>query len=294
MNNKNDTDRIFQNEKMRSVWDDKDRKWLYSVVDVIGILTESDDPSTYWRVLKKRLKDDGNETVTNCNALKMIAPDGKMRSTDVADTEQILRLIQHIPSKRAEPFRQWLSENAGNTLDEESKAKAKQLFDTGDIDNIEVGTVKGLIHIHKYLFGGLYTFAGQIRSKNISKGGFKFANAAYLHETLATIERMSESDYEGIVTKYIEMNVAHPFMEGNGRSTRIWLDLILKKNIRMCVDWQRINKYDYLSAMERSVTEDSFIKDLLHTALTDRIDDREIFMKGIDHSYYYEEPDNDI
>ena len=156
---------------------------------------------------------------------------------------------------------------------------------------IEVGTVKGLQQIHGYLFGGLYDFAGQIRTLNIAKGGFQFAMARYLPETLKQIEEMPESTLEAIVDKYAEMNVAHPFMEGNGRSTRIWLDLILKKNQKLCVDWSKINKKEYLAAMEKSVTDVAPIKALLQSALTDRINDREMFMKGIDYSYYYEQVD---
>ena len=294
MNEEKDMSDIFQNDGIRSVWDDNEQKWLYSIVDVIFVLTESDNPSTYWRVLKKRLKDEGNETVTNCNGLKMKAPDGKMRLTDVADAEQLFLIIRHIPSKHAEQFKSWISGNTQSAIDGQSKEKAKQLFDTGEIDKVEVGTVKGLIQIHKYLFGGLYRFAGYIREKNISKGGFKFANASFLPETLNAIEKMPESTYEEIMSKYIEMNAAHPFMEGNGRSTRMWLDLILKKNIGMCVDWEKINKHDYLAAMQKSVSDGMVITELLRAALTDMVDDREIFMKGIDQSYHYEESDEDV
>jgi len=288
-----DASRIFQEKEIRSVWDPEGQRWLYAVVDVIGILTESEDPATYWRVLKKRLKDEGNETVTNCNALKMRASDGKLRMTDVADTEQILSLIQSIPGKRAEPFKRWIAGNRQSTIDGLSMQKAKQLFDTGDIDRIEAGTVNGLVQIHKYIFGGLYPFAGKIRQQNISKGGFKFANAQYLHANLKKIEEMPHSSFDEIVKKYVEMNVAHPFMEGNGRSTRIWLDLILKKNLGKCIDWRLINKHDYLSAMEKSSVSDKEIRELLRSALTDKINDRETFMKGIERSYYYEEPDDD-
>jgi len=188
----------------------------------------------------------------------------------------------------------WIAINARNTIDEQSKQKAKQFFDTGTINTIEAGTADGLKQIHKCLFEGLYADAGKLRKQNISKGGFKFANALYLHEILSLIEEMPETTFEEIVEKYVEMNVAHPFTDGNGRSMRIWLDLILKKNIKKCVDWQMISKRDYLSAMQRSVVGDSEIKELLRGALTDKINDREIFMKGIDRSYYYEEPDDDI
>jgi len=214
-----------------------------------------------------------------------------MRETDVADTEGILRIVQHIPSKRADEFKRWLSKNEQYAIDEQSKKRAKQLFDTGAIDEVEVGTVNGLKQIHKYIFGGLYSFAGQVREQNISKGAFKFASALFLLENLAEIEKMPETTFDDIAAKYVEMNVAHPFLEGNGRSTRICLDLILKKNLKKCVDWQRISKHDYLFAMQRSPHDDTEIKRLLCAALTDKIDDREMFMKGIEQSYLYEEPD---
>ena len=157
------------------------------------------------------------------------------------------------------------------------------------IDNIEVVTVKGLQQIHAYLFGGLYDFAGQIRTVNIAKGGFQFAMAQFLPQTLATIEQMPKTNFEEIADKYVEMNIAHPFREGNGRATRIWLDLILKKQLQKCVDWSKIDKNDYLNAMQKSVADSSDIKRLLQSALTDKINDRETFMKGIDYSYYYEQ-----
>ena len=179
------------------------------------------------------------------------------------------------------------------TLDERSKEKAYSLFDNGGIKSIEVGTVAGLCQIHKYLFDGLLNFAGQIREKNISKGNFRFASALYLSEVLPKIEQMPENTFDEIIAKYVEMNVAHPFMEGNGRSARIWLDLMLKKNLKKCVDWSQIGKRAYLSAMERSPVNDLEIRELLRRALTDRIDDREVYMKGVDRSYYYEEEGND-
>ena len=169
-----------------------------------------------------------------------------------------------------------------------SKPKAYGLFDSGMINDIEVGTVKGLQQIHAYIFGGLYDFAGKIRDKNISKAGFDFASAQYLADNLKKIEAMPETDLKSIVSKYVEMNIAHPFMEGNGRSTRIWLDLILKKNLSLCVDWSKIDKKDYLTAMEKSPVNGSLIFGLIEKALTDKINDREIFIKGIDYSYYYE------
>jgi cell filamentation protein len=179
------------------------------------------------------------------------------------------------------------------TIDEQSKEKAYALFDSGAIGAIEVGTTEGLRQIHKYLFDGLLGFAGQIRDKNISKGCFRFASALYLSDVLRKIEQMPEDTFEKIIAKYVEMNIAHPFMEGNGRSGRIWLDLILKKNLKKCVDWSQVGKRAYFSAMERSPVNDLEIRELLRSALTDRIDDREVFMKGIDRSYYYEEEGND-
>ena len=168
--------------------------------------------------------------------------------------------------------------------DEISKQRAIKLFNSAMLSSFEIGTVKGLQQIHDYLFNGLYDFSGQIRTKNISKDDFRFANSLYLPEILNKIDAMPENTFEEIITKYAEMNIAHPFMEGNGRSTRIWLDLILKKRLGKCIDWQRIDKNNYLSAMIRSHINDLEIRELLRGALTDKIDDREVFMKGIEQS----------
>lgn len=169
-----------------------------------------------------------------------------------------------------------------------SKEKAKRLYDSRDIDKVEVGTFKGLSYIHNYLFEDIYEFAGKVRSQNISKGNFRFAPVMYLEVALEHIDKMPQRNLDEIVAKYVEMNIAHPFREGNGRATRIWLDLILKKELKQVVDWNLINKEDYLSAMERSPVNDLEIKYLFSNALTNKINDREIFMKGIDISYYYE------
>ena len=176
-----------------------------------------------------------------------------------------------------------------NKIEEKiTKQKAKQLFDSGDISKVEVGTFKGLAYIHKYLFEDIYFFAGKIRDVNISKGNFRFASAMYLKQALKEIDKMAQSSFDEIVEKYVEMNIAHPFREGNGRSMRIWLDLIFKKELKKVVDWSKIDKNDYLMAMERSVVKDLEIKELLKNSLTDKIDDRELFMRGIDASYFYE------
>jgi len=169
-----------------------------------------------------------------------------------------------------------------------SKQKAKRLFETGEIDRIKAGTFAGLAQIHKFLFEDIYDFAGKIRDVNIAKGNFRFAPLMYLPQALEHIDKMPQGNFDEIIEKYVEMNVAHPFREGNGRATRIWLDLILKKEIRKVIDWNLVDKEEYLSAMERSVVKDVEIKQLLKNALTDKIDDREIFMKGIDVSYHYE------
>lgn len=176
----------------------------------------------------------------------------------------------------------------GKAEEQISKQKAKQLFDSGDINRIEVGTFKGLAYIHAYLFSDIYDFAGKVRDVNIAKGNFRFAPLMYLEQSLEHVTKMPQSNFDEIIEKYVEMNIAHPFREGNGRATRIWLDLILKKELKQVVDWNEVDKSDYLLAMERSVLKDIEIKHLLKAALTNKIDDRELFMKGIDVSYYYE------
>ncbi len=283
--------RFFNDRPVRAVWDEENSKWWYSVLDIVGVLNTQDDYTknrNYWKYLKGKLKKSGSQLVSATNQLKLKAADGKSYNTDVLDASGVIELAKNMPNNKASRFIEWFTYGE-DTIDGKSKAKAYTLFESSLLDTIDVGTVKGLQQIHAYLFGGLYDFAGQIRQVNISKGGFTFAPAAFLHQTLESIERMPEGSFDEIADKYVEMNVAHPFREGNGRTTRIWLDLILKKRLGMCVDWSRIDKYDYLAAMERSVADNSEIKRLLRNALTDKVNDREMFMKGIDYSYYYEE-----
>lgn len=185
---------------------------------------------------------------------------------------------------------EWLN-YGNNSLDRKSHTKAYGLYESGLLNSMEPGTMKCLQQIHAYIFGGLYDFAGQVRTKNISKGGFTFANCMHFPDTLQVIERMAETTFDEIMDKYVEMNVAHPFMEGNGRSMRIWLDLMLKRSLKRCVDWSRIDKNEYLAAMRESVADSTHVKRLVESALTPLINDREMFMKGIDYSYYYEQPD---
>ena len=282
--------RFFNDQEVRAAWDYDSNRWLFSVVDVIAVLTDSKNPRNYWKVLKHRLTKAGNELVTNCNQLKLVASDGKRYLTDCLPQDELLRLIESVPSKHASAFARWLI-TGENQIDSKSRDKAYQLWDSTLLQTIEVGTARGLQQIHAFLFGGLYDFAGQIRQKNIAKGGFQFAVSRFLGETLAQIEKMPETTIEEIVDKYVEMNIAHPFMEGNGRSTRIWLDLILKRSLKKCVDWSQIDKTDYMEAMRLSPVNSQRIRELITDALTDKINDREMFMKGIDYSYYYEQND---
>ena len=280
--------RFFDDREVRAIWDEENSKWWFSVVDIVAIITDSPRPRVYWGTLKSRLKTKNNQLYSNCIQLKLESKDGKKYSTDCFSQDDIIEVIKNIPSKNSIKFLEWFI-YSDNTIDGQSKKKAYTLFESSFIDSIEVGTVKGLQQIHAYLFGGLYDFAGQIRQKNISKGGFQFAMVQFLDNTLKEIEKMPEDNVEQIINKYIEANIAHPFMEGNGRSTRIWLDLILKKHLSKCVDWSKISKNDYMSAMVESPQNSIKITTLLKNALTDEIHSREMFMKGIDYSYYYEE-----
>ena len=282
--------RFYKDHEVRALWDEERSSWWFSIVDICGAITDSPNPRKYWSVLKTRLKKSGNELTTRCSQLKMTAADGKRYATDCFAEDDIIQLVRVIPSKKSEDFLDWFV-YSDNTLDGQSKKKAYTLLESGLLDSMKPGTVKCLQQIHAFLFGGLYDFAGKIRTKTISKGNTIFCLAEHLHQYLQTVESMPDSTFDEIVDKYVEMNMAHPFMEGNGRSTRIWLDLMLKKRIGLCIDWSKIAKHDYLEAMIDSEMNSDRIRALLRNALTDKIDDRETFMKGIDYSYYYEQED---
>ena len=285
--------RFFNDREVRAVWDEQNSKWCFSVLDIVASLTDQDDYAktrNYWKYLKAKLKKENNELVSTTTQLKLLASDGKRYLTDMLDYTGIIALGKEFPSKKANRFIEWFT-YSNESIDRKSKTKAYALFESTFINSIEVGSTKGLQQIHAYLFGGLYDFAGQIRQKNISKGGFQFAVSRFLGDTLKQIEAMPETAFDEIINKYVEINIAHPFMEGNGRSARIWLDLILKKRLKKCVDWSKISKRDYMNAMMLSPMNSIVLKTLLGKALTSKISDREMFMKGIDHSYYYEEND---
>lgn len=280
--------RFYKDKEVRVIWDEENSKWWFSVIDIVWILSESKDSRKYWNKLAERLRSEWSEVVTNCHRLKMMAPDGKFRLTDVMDWDWIILLAKNFPNNKAKDFLDWFLYSE-NSIDGQSRKKAYALFENNLIQDEDIWTIKSLKQIHAYLFWWLYDFAWKIRQKNISKWGFRFATAEFLDNTLHQIELMPENTFDEIINKYVEMNIAHPFMEWNWRTTRIWLDLIFKKRLKKCVDWSQINKNDYLNAMVESVSNPTKINKLIKGALTDKIDDRDVFMKWIDYSYYYEE-----
>ena len=285
--------RFYNDREVRAVWDDENAKWWFSAIDIIRAINNEPDyvkAGNYWRWLKRKLTDKGIQLVSTTHDFKFLAPDGKRRAADALDTECVQILAKHYPNNKANAFLDWFV-YSDNSIDGKSREKAYAMWENGLMDSVEIGTTRGLQQIHGYLFGGLYDFAGQIRNVTISKGGFTFCRAQYLPQALKEIDRMPDDTFDQIVAKYVEMNVAHPFMEGNGRSTRLWLDLLLKNRISRCVDWSRIAKRDYMNAMVLSATDPTMIHELLLGALTDKVDDRETFLKGIDYSYYYEQED---
>ena len=265
--------RFFNDREVRAVWDEEHSKWWFSVLDIIAAINEQDDyqkTRNYWKYLKTKLRKENSQLVSATNQLKLKASDGKSYKTDTFDAEGVTLLAKHINNTKATNFLDWFL-YSDNTIDGQSKKKAYQLFESGILKTVDPGTIKCLQQIHAYLFGGLYDFAGQIRTKNISKGGFTFANCIHFPETLQTIERMPETTFDEIMDNYVEMKiraneyhvnsftngrvqpnlckVVHSFMEGNGRNTRIWLDLMLKRSLKRCVDWSQIDKNEYLLAM---------------------------------------------
>ncbi|QOS39230.1 cell filamentation protein Fic [Treponema rectale] len=276
--------RYFLNKPIRAIWDSELSKWWYSATDVVLVLTDSKNPRIYWNAIKRR----NPELHAFCRQLRLYADDGKKYLADVVDETGIKKLGRILRSKNNIEFEKWL-DGSLDPIDEQSKKKAYDFYKAKLIEEEEIGKTIALQKIHAYLFEGLYPFAGKIRTRTISKGGFTFANGDFLPQVLKGIDKMADNTFDEIVDKYIEMNIAHPFMEGNGRSTRIWLDLLLINRLSKCVDWSLIEKNDYMNAMRASPYDPEPIHKLLNNALTDNINDRELFLKGIDCSYYYEE-----
>ena len=239
--------RYFNNKPIRAVWDNDNCLWWYSAVDFISILVEPNSPRRYWNNVKVR----NPELSPFCGQLKLYADDGKKYLSDVINEEGVRLLLIIIPSKYKKAIQDWIK-GLLDPIDEQSKKKAYGFYKTELLEEDEIGKTVALQKIHAYLFEGLYPFAGKIRIKTISKGGFTFANGDFLPQVLKDIDKMPDNTFDEIVDKYIEMNIAHPFMEGNGRATRIWLDLLLKDRLKKCIDWSKIDKDDYLSAMKTS------------------------------------------
>ena len=282
--------RFYKDREVRAIWDEDKSQWYFSIVDIVAAITESPRPRVYWGTVKNRQKEEHSQLYSKCIQLKLTSADGKKYATDCFAQEDIEAVVKTLPAKNTMDFLDWFT-YSDNSIDGQSRKKAYTLWESNLVADKDVGKVKALQQIHAYIFGGLFDFAGKIRTKTIWKDGTLFCRAEYLKQNLEKIEAMPETTFDEIADKYVEMNVAHPFMEGNGRSTRIWLDMIFKRRLKLCVDWSKIDKKSYLEAMRKSTTDASAIKALLRGAMTDKIDDREIFMKGIDYSYYYEQED---
>lgn len=276
--------RYFNNKPVRAVWDNVNFSWWYSAVDLITVLVEPNSSRRYWNNVKVR----NPELSLFCGQLKLFAGDGKKYLSDVINEEGVRLLLTIIPSKYKKAIQDWIK-GLLDPIDEQSKKKAYDFYKTELIEENEIGKTISLQKIHAYLFEGLYPFAGKIRIKTISKGGFTFANGDFLPQILEEIDKMPDNTFDEIVDKYIEMNIAHPFMECNGRATRMWLDLLLKHRLNKCIDWSKIDKENYLSAMKKSPTNSKPLFNLLYSALTDDINNKTTFIKGVDYSYYYEE-----
>ena len=227
--------RFYKDREVRAIWSDEQNKWFFSIVDIVAAITESPRPRVYWGTVKNRQKAQYGELYSKCIQLKLLSADGKRYATDCFAQEDIIEVVKTLPAKNTTAFLDWFT-YSDNSIDGQSRKKAYTFWESNIIDEDEIGSVKALQKIHAYIFGGLYDFAGQIRTKTIWKDGTLFCRAEYLKENLEKIEQMPQTTFDEIVDKYVEMNIAHPFMEGNGRSTRIWLDLIFKKNLKQCVD----------------------------------------------------------
>ncbi|MDR1698154.1 MAG: Fic family protein [Erysipelotrichaceae bacterium] len=260
--------------------------WWYSAADFIDVLVTPNSARRYWNNVKVRHP----ELSLFCGQLKLYARDGKKYLSDVINENGVRLVLSIIPSKHKKEVQSWIK-GLLDPIDEQSKKKAYDFYQTSLVDTSEIGKTIALQKIHAYLFEGLYPFAGQIRFKTISKGSFTFASGVFLPQVLKKIDKMPDATFDEIVAKYLEMNLAHPFMEGNGRATRIWLAMLLINRLRICVDWSLIKKDSYLEAMKASVTNSQPINKLLKDALTNDVNNRELFLKGIDYSYYYEEED---
>lgn len=250
--------RFFNNNRVRARWDEETSSWWYAATDVVDALIVTKNSRRYWNTFKTR----HIELSSLCRQLKLTASDGKMYVTDCLNQDGVNTLLLLLPAKDRINFQAWIK-GLNDPIDEQSKKNAYELYENSILEGTEVGTIKGLQQIHAFLFGGLYDFAGKIRTRNISKGGFVFANCMFFEDVFSRIENMPEDSVDAIIEKYVEMNIAHPFMEGNGRATRIWLDHIFKNRMGVCVDWQKIEKIEYLRAMEASVSDSSYIKQLL-------------------------------
>jgi len=276
--------REYNNIPIQLFWDQNHNKWWYSASDIIKVLVDSKNPRIYWHTFKDR-----NPKLNKyVKQFKILTTDNKNRLVDTISQEGINELLYLLPSKNNKSLIDWLK-GLATPSEKQSKERAYSLWYGNIIDINSAGTVKCLLQIHAYIFDGIYDYAGKLRNVNMSKGGFEFANCMHFHTILPNIEKMPQSTLEEIVHKYIEMNIAHPFREGNGRATRIWLDLILKKELKLCIDWSKISKKDYFAVMVASPYNPKPLLNAIKSALTDKINDREIFMKGIDTSYYYEE-----
>jgi len=269
-------------EQIESIYIEKERLIYYSLPSAIKYFIPTKDERLYWRVFKKRIKD--KSIIQEIKQFKTIANDKKLRMNDFCNLLTLFKIANLFKSENS----RLLLINKHKIIDSESAKKAKLLFDNKEFNSFVNINYKHLIWVHYFIFGGMYEFAGQIRQTNISKGGFKFSSALFLNKNLENNDLMSSSTYEEIIRRYIDMNIIHPFQEGNGRSSRIWLDLILKTKLKKCLDWKLIDKSKYLDAMKVSIHDEKPLISLFELALTNNINDREVFFKGLEQSYYYE------